>query len=398
MLIQKSNLSQNALQGCNILLTGAGGGIGFEAARALVWLGANVVIAEVDEVKGNNAKKRINDEMQTDRADFYAIDLSDAEQIDHMYEYIKGKYEHIDVIFNNATIAPMGAVENVLMADWDKSYAVNLRAPVLLVQKFLPDMKKRNTGTIIFVPSSGAAPYMGAYEVFKTAQVELCNTLGGELENTNISAYSVGPGLVKTETAEKAIEKVSALMGMSTSEFYAMNESHLLDAEAAGTGFAISVVYAKKYNGQEIGSIQALLDADVFKTQDKKEEKSLTEESQKLLNVHIYDVVRTYLEQYDGWQKRNIFERQWVLRDFKKTVGFSTEQFREKLLYAQELSDKKLLGAITEYQPIFEKLQKYYQHQYKLLQGFEKDPERLKENSHIILNWIKEVQLILDAI
>ena len=239
---------------------------------------------------------------------------------------------------------------------------------------------------------------MGAYEVFKTAQVELCNTLAGELENTNISAYSIGPGLVKTETAEKAIEKVSTLMGMSTSEFYDMNESHLLDVEAAGTGFAISVVYAQKYNGQEIGSIQALLDADVFKTENKKQEKSLTEESQKLLNGHIYDVVRTYLEQYDGWQKRNIFERQWVLRDFKKTVGFSTEQCKEKLLYAQELSGKKLFGAITEYQPIFEKLQKYYQHQYKLLQGFEKDPERLEENSHIILNWIKEIQLILDAI
>jgi NAD(P)-dependent dehydrogenase (short-subunit alcohol dehydrogenase family) len=398
MLIQKSSLQQNSLQGFNVLLTGAGGGIGFEAARALVWLGADVVIAEADKVKGENAKRLINDEMETDRADFYAIDLSDAGQIDHMYEYIKEKYEHIDVVFNNATITPMGAVEDVPIFDWDRSYAVNLRAPVLLVHKFLPDMKNRNTGTIVFVPSSGVAPYMGAYEIFKTAQVELCNTLTAELENTGISTYSIGPGLVRTETAEKAIEKVSSLMGMSTSEFYAMNESHLLNAEAAGTGFAISVVYARQYNGQEIGSIQALIDAGVFKTENKEKEKNFSEDSQKLLNIYINDVVRTYSGQYDGWLKRNIFERQWVLRDFKKTVGFSADQFKEKLLYVQGLSDKKLSGEITEYRTIFEKLQEYYQHQYKLLQGYEKNPELLKENSQIILKWIKEIRFILDII
>ena len=103
-------------------------------------------------------------------------------------------------------------------------------------------MKTKNSGTIVFVSSSGAAPFMGAYEVFKTAQVELCNTLYGELENTNINVYSIGPGLVKTETAMREIEVVSSHLGMTTEEFYEMNERHILGVEEAGTGFALSVL------------------------------------------------------------------------------------------------------------------------------------------------------------
>ena len=67
----------------------------------------------------------------------------------------------LDVLFNNATITAMGAVEEVPVADWDKSYADNFRAPLLLTQLFLPFMKNKNSGTLVFVSSSGAAPFMG---------------------------------------------------------------------------------------------------------------------------------------------------------------------------------------------------------------------------------------------
>ena len=100
---------------------------------------------------------------------------------------------------------------------------------------------------------------MGAYEVFKTAQVELCNTLFGELENTNLNVYSIGPGLVKTERAMKGIEVVSSRFGMTTEEFYRMNERHILGVEEAGTGFALSILMADRYNGQEIGCIQVFI-------------------------------------------------------------------------------------------------------------------------------------------
>jgi NAD(P)-dependent dehydrogenase (short-subunit alcohol dehydrogenase family) len=59
LLISKGNLTQNSLKGEVAIVTGAGRGIGFEAARALVWLGANVVIAENDEKNGKNAEENL---------------------------------------------------------------------------------------------------------------------------------------------------------------------------------------------------------------------------------------------------------------------------------------------------------------------------------------------------
>jgi NAD(P)-dependent dehydrogenase (short-subunit alcohol dehydrogenase family) len=398
MLIEKLKVSKDILSGKVILLTGGGGGIGFEAARALAYLGADVVIAEINEEKGEQAENTINRELDSKRVSFFSLDLAEEKQIDDLYHFIKSKYGFLDVLINNATITPMGAVDVVSIADWDRSYAVNLRAPVMLTRKFLPDMKERNSGIIVFVPSSGAAPYMGAYEVFKTAQVELCNTLSAELEGTGILTYSIGPGLVKTETAQNAIEKVAALMGMDIAEFYELNEKHILDAETAGVGFAVSVVNAGKYNGQEIGSIQALMDAGMFAEKKDGEVSDHSSINTEELLPYIKNVVNVFNEQYNGWLQRSIFERQWVLRDFKKTVGIAGDSFQKLMINVMALAESNHFDNLSEYKSHFADLKKYYAHQYKLLQGFEKNPERLKENSQVILNWISDLQTVIDML
>ena len=173
MLIEKLENAKNSLSGKTVLLTGAGGGIGFEAARALLYMGAAVIIAEVDKAKGEAAAATLAEQFPTGKVEFYAVDLSEETQIYALHEYLIKRYGFIDVLFHNACMTPMGNVEEVPIATWDKSYRVNFKAPLLLTQLFLPEMKRQNKGTIVFVPSSGAAPYMGAYEVFKTSQVEL---------------------------------------------------------------------------------------------------------------------------------------------------------------------------------------------------------------------------------
>ena len=398
MLIEKAGFPRDMLKDKVILITGAGGGIGYEAARAFAYLGATVVIAEINQEKGILAQNTINSELSDNRVVFYAVNLADEKQIDGLYSFIKSGYGHLDVIINNATIAPMGAVDSVSSSDWDKSYAVNLKAPVLLTQKFLPDMKQRNSGVIVFISSSGAAPYMGAYEVFKTAQVELCNTLAGELEDTNIITYAIGPGLVKTETAQKAIETVSASMGISLTEFYKMNEKHILDAETAGVGFALSVIHAEKYRGQEIGSIQALMDAGVFENAIDTSQLDVSTINAEDLVASIKNIVDTFDEQYNGWLKRSLFERQWVLRDFKKTVGMSADSFQKRMSIILDLSEKASFTALAEHKSLFGKLKEYYTRQHKLLQSYEKNPEKRKENSQIIRNWMSELQIVIDML
>ena len=190
---------------------------------------------------------------------------------------------------------------------------------------------------------------------------------------------------MKTDTAMRSIEIVANRMGMTTDEFYAMNESHMLDAEEAGCGFAISVLSADKYNGQEIGSIQALLDSGLLA--DDVVEKNESTDYDKVIPL-VHKVIAVFEEQYHGWMSRNIFERQWVLRDFKKTVGISAEQYKNEMVRLEnELTTEERVD-LSQYKGIFEKLKIYFKHQYSLLQGFEKDSDKLRENSDVIQEWI----------
>ncbi len=110
MLLKMKNFSREALLNKTVLLTGGGGGIGLEAARAFSYMGAKVIIAEIDTAKGEQAQTRINGEFGNDNIDFFRTDLADEKQIDALYNYILAKYSRLDVIINNAAVVPMGAV------------------------------------------------------------------------------------------------------------------------------------------------------------------------------------------------------------------------------------------------------------------------------------------------
>ncbi len=391
MLIERNASLKNILAGQTVLLTGAGGGIGFEAAKAFAWMGAKIIIAEIDAKKGLSAENLINEQSGHTLAEFYEIDLANEVAVNKLCDAVLNQYGCPDIVFNNATVTPMGAVDAVNIASWDRSYCVNFKAPLLLAQRFLPAMKQRNHGTIVFVSSSGASPYMGAYEVFKTAQVELSNTLAMELENTDIHTYTIGPGLVKTETAMNAIRVVAENMKMSTEEFYEMNRRHILDVESAGAGFALSVLNAGTYHGQEIGSIQVLMDYNLIGDDNVEEVKAQNTVGTKQKEAFA-KIVKTFEEQYSGWRAMNLFERQWVFRDFKKSMGQSAEQALETLKMAGESIKNHDYQLTSSEKAFFEKLKNYWKHQLKLLQGYEKNKNKLEEHSRIINEWITDIE------
>ncbi|MEG0547377.1 MAG: SDR family oxidoreductase [Coprobacillus sp.] len=365
-----------------ILLTGGAGGVGFETALSLAEMGAYVIIVDIDQEKGLKTAKYINDLYPNSTA-FYKTDLSIESDVIDMCEDIVAKHGCPDVVFNNATIAIIGSLEKVNLVEWDISYSVNLKAPIILSHYFLPYMKERGEGCFVFVSSSGAAPFMGAYETFKTAQVELSATLALELEGTNVYSYTIGPGLVKTETAQRSIEVIALQMGMSIEEFYAMNESHIIDVKEAGLGFALSVLNAKKYHGQEISSIQVIND---FDTKEVSREEVLVVEKELLKRI-----ILTFEDQYNGWKAMNIFERQWVFRDFKKIMGISADE-----VYSHFINIKQdLCGLDKSDIYLFDNLKKYWIHQYDLLQGFEKNKEKREDSSVIINGWIQDLDNLL---
>jgi NAD(P)-dependent dehydrogenase (short-subunit alcohol dehydrogenase family) len=77
MTISQLGLKPDALLGEIVIVTGAGGGIGYETARALLWLGANVVIAEIDRQNGRKAEHTLEEEYGKDRVLFVQTDVGD---------------------------------------------------------------------------------------------------------------------------------------------------------------------------------------------------------------------------------------------------------------------------------------------------------------------------------
>ena len=395
MLLEKNNYSKKALFNKTVLITGGGGGIGFEASRAFSYMGAKVIIAEIDTAKGSQTQKLINDEFGNENVDFYHIDISDEKQIDKLYEYISSKYTQLDIIINNAAVVPMGAIDAVSISDWDLSYAVNLRAPVLLIQKFLPSMKNSG-GIIVFNPSASVAGYMSAYEIFKSAQVELCNTLIEENPGNDIIIYSVAPGFVKTDTAVKAVETVASSMGITTEDFYKSQEDYIVDAEIAGIGYAVSVVNARQYHGKEIISYQVLVDSGLINAEKvNSARKQVDYGNLLLLFTSIADV---FYDQYQGWQKKNLFQKKFILSDFKKQMGLPAESFKKQLEALQNQIQNHQWDNFLSSKDMFTKLQRFYEHQIKLLQGYEKDATQLANDTKLLNSWIDILQDIIEIL
>jgi NAD(P)-dependent dehydrogenase (short-subunit alcohol dehydrogenase family) len=408
MLISKGSFGQESLKGEVVVVSGAGRGIGFEAARALVWLGANVVIAEIDEKNGKAAQEAINKEFGEGKAVFVKTDIGKPEDIDHLAMVAQQKCGKIDAVLNNATVFPMGAIKDAPIESWDFSYRVNLRGPVLLAKKFLPAMLKRQHGVFVCVSSSGAAPFMGPYEVFKTSQVELANTLSGEIENTGVYAFTIGPGISKTPGFIEGGAKVASLMGMSLDELFELNKNAQISPEAAGAGFALAIAQAQKYHGQETSSIQVLREANIpLSEQEAVETQQLpiqeaanqtvaTPQAGRSKNELYQSVLKTFMDQSEGWKKRNLFERQWVSRDFKKTTGFSIDEMQAKL---KALGDSLKTGASTaESIDTVNKIVAYYMHQQEQLRGFEKNPAKLAENLKIMDGWIEDAKALVQTL
>jgi NAD(P)-dependent dehydrogenase (short-subunit alcohol dehydrogenase family) len=140
MITSKGNLPQDSLKGEVAIVTGAGRGIGYEAARSLVWLGANVVIAEIDEKNGKEAEGKINKEFGSSRAFLLKPTLVMKKDIDELNVQALKKFGKVDIFLNNATVFPMGAIKETPLEKWDFSYRVNLHGPVALARKFLSVM------------------------------------------------------------------------------------------------------------------------------------------------------------------------------------------------------------------------------------------------------------------
>lgn len=276
---------------------------------------------------------------------------------------------------------------------------VNLRGPVLLAKAFLPEMLSRRYGVFVCVSSVGQA-YMGAYETFKAAQVHLSETLDAELEGRGVYVLTVAPGLVRTPGAIAGIKDLAPLYGKSVEDFFEMSEEHIVAAEAAGAGFAAAVAFAGKFRGQEIGTKQALMEAGIeieAQLATRKSERLTAENTESALAL-VRSIRTTISEQSEGWRERPLFERQWMLRDFRKNAGMPVDRWLESLdQFEYFLASDQGSKARTERLPL-EKLSAYYAHMKVLAAGYEKDAKKLEQHIRVIDRWKNDVDSLISIL
>ena len=402
LLISTGNLTPKTLADQVAIVTGAGGGIGFEAARALAWLGARVIIAEVDPKKGSQAESMLRAELGPAAACFILTDIGDEASVEKLAREAFQAYGKVDIVLNNATVAPLGGVIERPIRDWDLSYRVNLRGPVLLAQAFLPGMIQRKYGVFACVSSAGG-PYMGAYETIKTAQVELARTLDGELEGTGVLAFTIGPGIVPTETMAAGVALIAPYYGKTPEEFYELYKDQWISVEAAGAGFAAGVALAEQFRGMEIWSNQALIAAginvpDVVKDAIKTAPTAGPGKSAGELLALCREVRERLAAEHAGWLKRSLFERNWMLRDFKQHAGATADQALEELANLEGCLERGETAGLARYQPTALKLAGYYQHYQDLTRSSIKDPAKLREWLGLIQGWEEAARRLGEAL
>jgi NAD(P)-dependent dehydrogenase (short-subunit alcohol dehydrogenase family) len=390
LIISQGNLTRKSLDGEVVVITGAGGGIGFEAGRALAWLGGRVVIAEINAKTGKAAAEQINREFGPGVCSFVQTDVGDERSIANLARQAFKTFGKVDVVFNNATIAPLGAVKDKPIADWDASYRVNLRGPVLLAQAFLPGMLQRKSGVFICVSSVGGI-FMGAYEIMKAAQVELAKTLDGELEDSGVIAFTIGPGIVPTATAMAGVAQIAPLYGKTVDEFFATYKDVQLSVEAAGAGFAAAVALARQFKGVEIIATQALNAAGI-KLHEEEAATNVPElagEKRQQALALCQAVRRTLAQEIDGWKQRSLFERQWMLRYFKQHAGLSAEDALDGLDQLEASLQTKGDGAADKYRDLPGQIGRYYVSYGDLAKSAIKDPAKLAEYLELMQGWQK---------
>jgi NAD(P)-dependent dehydrogenase (short-subunit alcohol dehydrogenase family) len=391
MLISTGKLTPQTLAGKVAIVTGAGGGIGYEACRSLIWLGAKTVVAEINKKNGEESARRLNEEFGPDSAFFVQTDVGDEKSIQRLARESIRKYGQVNIVINNATIATLGAVKDLPIEAWDVSYRVNLRGPVLLARTFIPEMQKRDEGVFVCVSSLGTA-YMGPYEAMKAAQVHLANTLDAELEGMNVIAFTIGPGYVPTETASTALPKLAAMMDLDLNALQETLKEQTISIEAAGAGFAAAVALAGQFRGQETASMAALIAAGIEAQTGSSAKITFSADTFTRIFELAHKVHTALDEQYQGYKKRSVFEQQWLYRTFKKYAGASIGEILEKLSLAEQSAgarDGERLAAVRLHP---EGLAAFHAHMHEMAKGYIKDPEQRAEQLAIVWGWKEDVE------
>jgi NAD(P)-dependent dehydrogenase (short-subunit alcohol dehydrogenase family) len=186
------------LDGKVCVITGAGGGMGRDAALLFSEEGARVCAADID----GDAAQRTAD----DARDAFAVhvDVADEQSVKQMMGATADRYGGIDVLYNNAGISPNddASVLETSVEAWDRVQAVNTKGVFLCCKHGIPHLQRRGGGSVInvasFVAIVGAATSQISYTASKGAVLSMTRELAVQFARENIRVNALCPGPVET--------------------------------------------------------------------------------------------------------------------------------------------------------------------------------------------------------
>jgi len=198
------------------IVTGAASGIGFACAREFAAEGAKVVLADIDEAKGETAAETLQEEGYD--VLFLPCDVGDKGSVDRLVERTAAAFGRLDCMVANAAILHVADFLELEEEDFDRVIRVNLKGAFLCNQAAARQMVREGHGGAIINMSSVnavlAIPAIGPYVVAKGGLGQLTRVASLALAEKGIRVNAIGPGSIATEMFEAIANDPEKLRGI----------------------------------------------------------------------------------------------------------------------------------------------------------------------------------------
>jgi len=197
------------LDGKVAVVTGGCSGIGLATVRRFAEEGAQVVIGDLDDERG----QQVVEDLRDSGGLFVRCDVTDKDQVEGLFATAKDTYGSVDVAFNNAGISPPedDSILDTGLDAWRKVQEVNLTSVYLCCKAVLPYMLEQGRGSIIntasFVAVMGAATSQISYSASKGGVLSMSRELGVQFARQGVRVNALCPGPVNTPLLQELFAK-----------------------------------------------------------------------------------------------------------------------------------------------------------------------------------------------
>jgi len=201
------------LTGKLALVTGSTAGIGLAIGSTLAGEGATVIINGRSESRVTGAVAKIRQRYPQAKLETLAGDLSKAEVV----KQATSRFPHVDILINNLGIYELKSFEDTSDEDWMAMIETNFMSGVRLSRHYLPKMRAKNWGGIVFISSESAINIpveMIHYGVTKTMQLALARGLAETTAGTGVTINSVLAGPTWSEGVEVFVSQMAKSRGI----------------------------------------------------------------------------------------------------------------------------------------------------------------------------------------